>query len=116
MMSRERAMSNGGIPPIKETIGTRRWRARRATARYLGQTIGSTLAMSAAFAIASLVTSHVRSGSPWAGLNGMAVAAGVGRRRARGRFESSTTLAGLGVLAAGVLAVAAVYQGIRRAR
>ena len=117
MTSSESAKANGGgIPPIKTTIGTRGWRARRATSRYVGQTMSSALTMSAGSTIATLLVSQLRARSPWAGLNALARLFGLGRTRARGRFESSTTLAGVAVLAGGFLALAALYQGIRRAR
>lgn len=101
-------VTNGsGLPPIKETIGTPAWRARRVA----GRTFGSALAMTVACGATMLVASQLRSGSPWASLNAMASAVGLGPRRAKKRFDMTTTLAGAGVLAAGFLAYAALYQG-----
>lgn len=40
MTTSENAMNDGLIPPIKETIGTPAWRARRATSRLLGRAAG----------------------------------------------------------------------------
>jgi hypothetical protein len=106
------SMTSSGIPPIKETIGSKGWRARRNATRIFGRTLGSTLAMTAACGATMLVASQLRSGSPWAGLNAMATAVGLGPRRARKHFDGATTLAGAGVLAAGFLAYAVVYEGV----
>jgi hypothetical protein len=117
-MMKASAHNGSGMPPIKMTIGTPAWRARRATSRYLGRTVSSTLALSAASAAALLVASQVRLGSPWMGLNMIAEAAGVGavRARKRPRFDAGATLAGAGVVALGLFAIAAAFEGIRAAR
>ena len=102
------AMTNGhGVPPIKETIGTQGWRARRA----VGRSFSSALMLSAACGAALLVASRVRTGSPWLGLNSLATVSGLGPRKTRKRFDMSATIAGAGVLAAGILVLAGLYQG-----
>jgi hypothetical protein len=102
------AMTNGhGLPPIKETIGTQGWRARRA----VGRSFSSALALSAACGATMIVASHLRTGSPWFGLNAMATVAGLGPRKAKKRFDMSATLVGAGLLAAGMLVLAGLYQG-----
>jgi hypothetical protein len=111
MRTSDTGMTSGGIPPIKETIGTPGWRARRSGMRLFGRTIGSTLAMTAACGATMLIASQLRSRTPWAGFNAMATAVGLGPRRARKHFDGTTTVAGLGVLAAGFLAYAVVYEG-----
>lgn len=111
MKSIESDTSINGIPPIKTEIGTRAWRARRSTTRFMGRTFGSALAMSAACGAAMLVASQLRNGSPWAGLNAMATAVGLGPKRARKRFDASATLAGAGVLVGGFVLYAALYEG-----
>ncbi|MDB4934402.1 MAG: hypothetical protein JWP87_1374 [Labilithrix sp.] len=112
-MTRDNESMGYGLPPIKETIGRRSWFGRRRSAPgFIGRTIGSTLAMTVACGATMLVASQLRSGSPWGGLNAMATAVGLGPRRARKRFDRSATLAGAGVLAAGLLAYAIIYEGV----
>lgn len=103
--------SGSGIPPIKETIGTSGWRARRVVRR----SFGSALTMSIACGATMLVASQLRSGSPWAGLNAVAAAVGLGPRKAKKRFDTSTTLAAAGALTAGFLVLAGLYQTARAA-
>jgi hypothetical protein len=111
-MTSDTGTTSTGIPPIKETIGTRGWRARRSGTRFVGRTIASTLAMTVACGATMLISSKLRSGSPWAGLNAMATAIGLGPRRARKTFDGMTTLAGAGVLAAGLLGYAVIYETV----
>ncbi len=102
------AMTNGhGLPPIKETIGTQGWRARRA----VGRSFSSALTLTMACGATLLVASRLRTGSPWLGLNALATAAGLGPRKAKRRFDMSATLAGAGLLAAGMFVLAGLYQG-----
>ena len=101
-------MTNGhGLPPIKETIGTPGWHARRA----VGRSFSSALTMSIAAGATMLVASHLRTGSPWLGLNTMATVLGLGPRKAKKRFDMGATLGAAGVLAAGMLVLAGLYQG-----
>ena len=58
-----------------------------------------------------MVASQLRSGSPWAGLNAMATAVGLGPKKAKKRFDMTATIAGAGVLAAGFLVYASLYEG-----
>jgi hypothetical protein len=95
-----------GLPPIKETIGGRGWRARRLA----GRSFGSALAMSVACGATMMIASQLRSGSPWAGLNAMATAVGLGPRKAKKRFDMTATIAGAGVLAAGFVVFAGLYE------
>lgn len=104
-----------GIPPIKTTIGTRAWRARRGTTQFVGSTLGSALALSVACGAGVLLASQLRSGSPWTGLNVIASAAGKSPRRSK-RYDATRTLLGAGLLAAGLVVIASVYQGARLAR
>ena len=97
-----------GLAPIKETFGGRGARARRL----VGRSLGSALAMSVACGATMMVASRLRSGSPWAGLNAMATAVGLGPKKAKKRFDMTATIAGAGVLAVGLL----VYEGLTRAR
>lgn len=96
-----------GLAPIKETIGGRGARARRL----VGRSLGSALAMSVACGATMMVASQLRSGSPWAGLNAMATAVGLGPKKAKKRFDMAATIAGAGVLAAGFLVYASLYEG-----
>jgi len=107
---------NGGIPAIKTTIGSSSWRARRTASMVVGRTIGSTVVLSLAGGAAMLVASRLTSGSPWTGLNGVAALVGLGSRRAKRRFDASATLVGAGVLAAGLLLFASLFQGTRTMR
>jgi hypothetical protein len=111
MTTEQSATSESGIPPIKETIGTPAWRARRGATRYLGRSLGSALTMSAMTAASMLIASQLRSGTPWAGLNAMAGAVGLGPKRPRKRFDQNATVAGAGLLFAGFLALGAIYEG-----
>ena len=115
-MEIEKIRMNAGIPPIKTTIGTRSWRARRTATRMASRTISSTLVLSLVSGAAMLLASQVRSGSPWTGLNGVAVALGLGPRHAKRRFDANATLVGAGALAAGLLLFAALCQGTRAVR
>jgi hypothetical protein len=100
------------IAPVKEEIGTRAWRARRATSRFLGRALASGLKLSAASGAAMLLASKLRSGSPWTGVNALATVIRRGPRRAK-RFDRTAAVAGAAVLAAGVFVVASLYQGAR---
>jgi hypothetical protein len=100
------------IPPVKEQIGTRAWRTRRATSRFLGQALASGLKLSAASGAAMLLASKLRSGSPWTGINALATTIGRGPRRAK-RFDKVAALAGAGLLAAGFFLISSLYQGTR---
>lgn len=105
---------SNGLPPIKTTIGTRGWRARRHTTRFMGSSLGSALVLSVACGAGLLLASQLRSGSPWTGLNVLASAAGKGARRPK-RFDATRTLTGVGLLAAGLFVVSSLYQGGRLA-
>lgn len=107
-------LPSDGLPPIKTTIGTRGWRARRQTTRFVGSSVSSALVLSVACGAGLLLASQLRSGSPWTGLNVLASAAGRGARRPK-RFDTAKTLTGAGLLAAGLLLVASLYQGGRLA-
>lgn len=61
------------------------------------------LALTAASMTTMVVASAFERRSPWAGLNAMATAAGIGGRRARDRFDAAVTPAGIGLLAGGLL-------------
>lgn len=67
--------------------------------------------MSVACGATMMVASQLRSGSPWAGLNAMATAVGLGpkkAKKAKKRFDMTATIAGAGVLAAGFLVYASL--------
>lgn len=59
--------------------------------------------MAAATTATMMVSSLFKSGSPWAGVNAMATAVGVGGRRPSKSFGSVATPAGLGTLVGGML-------------
>jgi protease I len=63
------------------------------------------LALAAAAGASMMISSAVERGSPWAGINAMVTASGVGRLRARDRFDSAATPVGLLLLTGGLLAL-----------
>lgn len=97
------------LPPIKETIGTSGWRARR----FVGRSLGSALAMSIATGATMMLASKLRSGSPWSGLNTMSGALRLGPKKAKKRFDVRATMAGAGVLLAGFAVLAGLYRAAR---
>jgi hypothetical protein len=73
-----------------------------------GLKTGATLA--AATTATMLISSTFKSKSPWAGLNAMATAVGVGGRRPSKSFGPVATPAGLGVLVGGMLVWGLGYE------
>jgi protease I len=67
-----------------------------------------------------VISSIIERGSPWAGLNAMATAVGVRKRRVPDRFDPDITPTGMLVLAGGLLLWGIAYQGalgtVRRRR
>lgn len=74
-----------------------------------GLITGAVLAASTAGVM--MIASRVESGSPWAGLNAMATAVGVGERPLRDRFDAAVTPVGIAVLTGGLLAWGVAYEG-----
>ncbi|WP_437312737.1 hypothetical protein [Sorangium sp. So ce385] len=67
-------------------------------------------AMTAATMCTMMAASTLRRGSPWASMNAMATAVGLGGRRASDRFDPVVTPAGIAVLAGGLLAWGIGYE------
>jgi hypothetical protein len=57
-----------------------------------------------------LVASAVHRGAPWAGINAMTNAFGLGTRRPSAHFQGKHTLLGLGILCGGLALMSAVYE------
>jgi protease I len=69
------------------------------------------VALTAASGATMMTSSAIERGSPWAGLNAMASAVGLRRRRPRDDFDASVTPIGLALLTGGLLAWGLAYQG-----
>ncbi|WP_437805784.1 hypothetical protein [Sorangium sp. So ce1078] len=66
--------------------------------------------LTAATMCTMMAASTLKRGSPWASMNAMATAVGLGGRRASDRFDSVVTPAGVAVLAGGMLAWGIGYE------
>ncbi|EYF05770.1 type 1 glutamine amidotransferase domain-containing protein [Chondromyces apiculatus] len=71
-------------------------------------------AMTAACGATMMVSSAIQRGTPWAGLNAMATAVGVRRRRFGKHFDADVSVPGLAVLTGGLLAWGIFYEGAVR--
>jgi len=69
------------------------------------------VALTAASGTTMMISSAIERGSPWAGLNAMATALGVQKRRVSDRFTTDVTPYGMGALAGGLLIWGLAYQG-----
>ncbi|WP_437331451.1 hypothetical protein [Sorangium sp. So ce394] len=67
-------------------------------------------ALTAATMCTMMAASTLKRGSPWASMNAMATAVGLGGRRASDRFDPVVTPAGVAVLAGGLLAWGIGYE------
>ena len=80
----------------------------------LTQGLKTGAAMTAACGAAMMISSTAERGSPWAGLNAMATAIGVGRRRVRAGlgagFDGEATPIGIALLTGGLLLHGVVYR------
>jgi|GEM_PF-3862142 len=104
-------METSYVPKIKESIGVQSWKTERNVASVALRSIVTGVAMSAACGAAMLVSGAARSGSPWAGINSMATAFGIGPKRAPKRFAGATSVAAAAILVGGLIGMAAVYEG-----
>ncbi|WP_437585285.1 hypothetical protein [Sorangium sp. So ce1000] len=66
--------------------------------------------LTAATMCTMMAASAIKRGSPWAAMNSMAVAVGLGGRRAKHRFDPIATPAGIAALAGGLLAWGIAYE------
>jgi hypothetical protein len=57
-----------------------------------------------------LVASTAHRGAPWAGINAMTNALGLGTRRPSARFQGQRTLLGFGILCGGLALMSGVYE------
>jgi protease I len=69
------------------------------------------VALTAASGATMMTSSAIERGSPWAGLNAMATAIGLRRRRVSDSFEAGVTPIGIALLTGGLLAWGLAYQG-----
>lgn len=69
------------------------------------------VALTAASGATMMISSALERGSPWAGLNAMATAVGVRKRRFGARFDADVTPLGMALLTGGLLAWGIAYEG-----
>ncbi len=67
-------------------------------------------ALAGAITTTMAISSALKSKSPWAGLNAMATGIGVGGKKPSKKFDSTETVAGLGVLVGGMLVWGLGYE------
>lgn len=107
--------------PAMEAEGPRREPTRGAAARRGRDGAGTNeivkrglrtgVVLAAATAGTMMVASVAKRGSPWAAMNAMATAIGIGGRRVGDRFDPAITPAGMALLAGSLLVWGIAYEG-----